>query len=403
MRDKYAQPDDSDFAATDELPVLSEEAIVAAGGSIPDLDDLLEAEATPLESVGPTLRPSSVASTPPQAAGGVDTLERTVKIVLREFDEGRAAQVELHALLESRDAEIVELNAQIERQRRQIEALDVALEHQAQRSASAAEEQAKNEQLAEERAAAAATMQSYRDEIETLTTYIAGSGERWEAMEALVSAQTERITEMQRELEQRVAREQALERTAHEATAQGSELRAKLMDAQANLQSAREECAQLEKLLADKARVSERQEERVAALQQEISERVTTLRSFPVAATAPPDAAAAQPTAAGATAAAPLPVLICLTSGASERHVIAAPETTIGRGPDCGIRIVTHFVSREHARIKRESGKVTIEDCGSRNGVFVNSVRVDRHDLEHGDWVTIGETQFRFLYERAIA
>jgi hypothetical protein len=33
--------------------------------------------------------------------------------------------------------------------------------------------------------------------------------------------------------------------------------------------------------------------------------------------------------------------------------------------------------------------------------VFVNSVRVERQDLEHGDWVTIGETQFRFLYESA--
>jgi pSer/pThr/pTyr-binding forkhead associated (FHA) protein len=90
-----------------------------------------------------------------------------------------------------------------------------------------------------------------------------------------------------------------------------------------------------------------------------------------------------------------------LTSEALEKHVIDAPQMTIGRGSECEIRIFTHFVSRQHARLKRTEGKVTIEDCGSTNGVFVNSVRVERQDLEHGDWVTIGETQFRFLHESA--
>jgi pSer/pThr/pTyr-binding forkhead associated (FHA) protein len=42
-----------------------------------------------------------------------------------------------------------------------------------------------------------------------------------------------------------------------------------------------------------------------------------------------------------------------------------------------------------------EEGAV-IEDLGSRNGVFVNAVRVDRHVLEESDLVTVGDTQFRF-------
>jgi pSer/pThr/pTyr-binding forkhead associated (FHA) protein len=42
-----------------------------------------------------------------------------------------------------------------------------------------------------------------------------------------------------------------------------------------------------------------------------------------------------------------------------------------------------------------------IEDLGSRNGVFVNSVRVDRRQLQQGDLVTIGETQFRFVESMA--
>jgi adenylate cyclase len=59
-------------------------------------------------------------------------------------------------------------------------------------------------------------------------------------------------------------------------------------------------------------------------------------------------------------------------------------------------------VSREHARLTLSSGGVAvIEDLGSRNGVFVNFARVDRHPLRHGDLVTIGETQFRFVESMA--
>jgi pSer/pThr/pTyr-binding forkhead associated (FHA) protein len=54
-------------------------------------------------------------------------------------------------------------------------------------------------------------------------------------------------------------------------------------------------------------------------------------------------------------------------------------------------------VSREHARITTDRGTVIIEDLASTNGVFVNAMRIDRHELHHGDLLTIGETQFRFL------
>jgi hypothetical protein len=31
----------------------------------------------------------------------------------------------------------------------------------------------------------------------------------------------------------------------------------------------------------------------------------------------------------------------------------------------------------------------------------VNAVRIERQPLRHGDWVTIGETQFRFIDGRS--
>jgi pSer/pThr/pTyr-binding forkhead associated (FHA) protein len=65
------------------------------------------------------------------------------------------------------------------------------------------------------------------------------------------------------------------------------------------------------------------------------------------------------------------------------------------------LQILTHFVSREHARVTLSGESAVIEDLGSRNGVFVNAVRVDRRHLQQGDLVTIGETQFRFVESMA--
>jgi hypothetical protein len=300
----------------------------------------------------------------------VQTLEETVKAVLHEFDEGRAAQARLETALEQRDGEIVELRAEIARQREELNALRAGAGDSGRTRA--------------------------HDEIESLTAYIAGSRGRWDEMEQLLGSQTERVAEMERELEQRVTREQALERRVHEAHIQVEELRVKLAETHAGRQRADAELARLEKLLADKERSVDRQNERLTTLQHELNERVSALAKAQVTAV-PTVGAEPRP----GNAATPLPVLICLTSTKPERHVISPPEILIGRGPECAIRIVTHFVSREHARLRHENGKVIIQDCGSKNGVFVNSIRVDRHELAHGDWITIGESQFRFLLESA--
>jgi hypothetical protein len=239
------------------------------------------------------------------------------------------------------------------------------------------------------------------DDIESLTAYIAGSRDRWDEMEQLLGSQTERVAEMERELEQRVTREQALERRVHEAHIQVEELRVKLAETHAGRQRADAELARLEKLLADKERSVDRQNERLTTLQNELSERVNALAKAQVTAIPTAGAEPRPGNSVAGNSALPLPVLVCLTSTKPERHIVSAPEILIGRGPECAIRIVTHFVSREHARLRHENGKVIIQDCGSKNGVFVNSIRVDRHELQHGDWITIGESQFRFLLEGA--
>lgn len=65
--------------------------------------------------------------------------------------------------------------------------------------------------------------------------------------------------------------------------------------------------------------------------------------------------------------------------------------TTIGRSAACQITIDDPLVSREHARIRVEGPKVTLEDLGSRNGVSVNGKPTrETVELADGDRVRVG-------------
>jgi DNA-binding winged helix-turn-helix (wHTH) protein len=81
-------------------------------------------------------------------------------------------------------------------------------------------------------------------------------------------------------------------------------------------------------------------------------------------------------------------------------YLVPAGETTVGRGTECGIRLPSSRVSRVHARVRAEGGRVAIEDAGSKNGTWVNRVRQEGAVLlEDGDEVTFGT--FRAVFRRA--
>jgi len=70
---------------------------------------------------------------------------------------------------------------------------------------------------------------------------------------------------------------------------------------------------------------------------------------------------------------------------------LAPGVTTIGRSAACQITIDDPLVSREHARIRVDGPKVTLEDLGSRNGVAVNGKPTrDPVELADGDRVRVG-------------
>ncbi len=69
---------------------------------------------------------------------------------------------------------------------------------------------------------------------------------------------------------------------------------------------------------------------------------------------------------------------------------------SIGRAEDQGICIPHKSLSRSHARIEPSGSRFFVVDLESKNGTLVNGVRVQRHELHHGDTVTLGNLDLLF-------
>ncbi len=83
--------------------------------------------------------------------------------------------------------------------------------------------------------------------------------------------------------------------------------------------------------------------------------------------------------------------LIVLVGHAMGRRYLLGEEMVLGRGPQSPIEILDDGVSRTHCRIGRTShGTYKIEDLGSRNGTYVNGVRVADTTLQFGDKIAVG-------------
>jgi len=116
----------------------------------------------------------------------------------------------------------------------------------------------------------------------------------------------------------------------------------------------------------------------------------TTLNSVPSVLPAP-----------RATPAGPSAYLVVI-SGPSfgEMYKLKGDRTVLGRGEKTDIRVIDDGVSREHSAIERDGGKMVLVDLRSTNGTHCNGERVERHDLNDGDKISIGATTIlRFTYQ----
>ena len=89
-------------------------------------------------------------------------------------------------------------------------------------------------------------------------------------------------------------------------------------------------------------------------------------------------------------------VRLVMADGSRTVRLHAGPNL-IGRGPEVVLSVDSGRVSREHARIDVGAEAVTIEDLGSKNGTFVNGLRITAlTTLNDGDEISVGPARMTF-------
>lgn len=83
--------------------------------------------------------------------------------------------------------------------------------------------------------------------------------------------------------------------------------------------------------------------------------------------------------------------------GMTHFHDLVGATTLIGRFEDCDLRLDSTSVSRHHAVVKQEGNGFYVEDLGSRNGTYVNGIRIGAATpLHDGDELRIHDTTLTF-------
>jgi hypothetical protein len=91
--------------------------------------------------------------------------------------------------------------------------------------------------------------------------------------------------------------------------------------------------------------------------------------------------------------------LAWVVDGFGGAHAIG-PRSSIGRNQECDLVILTSSVSREHAEIAQVGSGWTVRDLGSRNGTFIDGVRVEgdsRAPLSSRAMLKLGDVALWFL------
>jgi pSer/pThr/pTyr-binding forkhead associated (FHA) protein len=79
---------------------------------------------------------------------------------------------------------------------------------------------------------------------------------------------------------------------------------------------------------------------------------------------------------------------------AAKSFPLAAGVYSVGRSSQCDLVVPHVTISRRHAEIRVAGGSVTIVDLESRNGTFVNNVRIRTCTVEEGQSVRFGRVPF---------
>jgi FHA domain len=90
-------------------------------------------------------------------------------------------------------------------------------------------------------------------------------------------------------------------------------------------------------------------------------------------------------------------LILSLDSQVMAEYNMNKERYTVGRLPDNDIRIDNSAVSGHHSLIINILNDSFLEDLNSTNGTYVNGKLIKKHALQHGDVITVGHHQLRFV------
>jgi pSer/pThr/pTyr-binding forkhead associated (FHA) protein len=90
-------------------------------------------------------------------------------------------------------------------------------------------------------------------------------------------------------------------------------------------------------------------------------------------------------------------MILSLNGQVLAEYNLSKERYTVGRLPDNDIRIDNPAVSGHHSLVINILNDSFLEDLNSTNGTYVNGKLIKKHALAHGDVVTIGHHQLRFV------
>ncbi len=82
--------------------------------------------------------------------------------------------------------------------------------------------------------------------------------------------------------------------------------------------------------------------------------------------------------------------------GAPREIIPGDQPLVLGRAPDCDVRVESGHVSRQHVVVRRVMEDLECRDLDSRNGTWLNDLRIHSAILRDGDLVQVGDAVFIF-------
>ncbi|MBM4379961.1 MAG: FHA domain-containing protein [Deltaproteobacteria bacterium] len=80
--------------------------------------------------------------------------------------------------------------------------------------------------------------------------------------------------------------------------------------------------------------------------------------------------------------------------GAPRYYELCQPATVVGRSEQSDLQVDSDGLSRKHLLVTRHDGEFVVEDLDSRNGVFLNGVKIHSATLRDMDTLQLGPVVF---------